>query len=103
VRRRLIREDATATALQRQVKEESARLDQAREGVSTAQGAEEKNAAQLKEERARARLALACSTSAVDALNRFLDASSARAGARAAVRQLQETSAECESATESGE
>jgi hypothetical protein len=99
VRRRLLREDATAAALQKSVKDEAARLDKARQEVTAAQGADEKTAAQLKEARARAQLALACSNSAVDAMNRFLDASSASAGARAAVKQLQDTSKECANAT----
>jgi hypothetical protein len=100
VRRRLIRENATAAGLQKRVQDEAARLEQARQEVSDAQGAEEKRAAQLKAARSRARLAMACSGSAVDALNRFLDASSARAGAQAAVDQLSETADECRRATD---
>ena len=98
VRRRLLREEAQAADLQKKVKDEAAALDQARTEVANAQGAERKEAARLKQAQAATRLAAACSASAVDALNRFFEADTAKAGAQAAVKQLESTQQECQTA-----
>jgi hypothetical protein len=100
VRRHLIGERAAAANLQKKIRTEAGELDQARTEVSDAQGQDQKEAAQLKQEQARARLGIACSASAVDALNRFVEAASARVGASKAVRQLEATQKECASAAE---
>ena len=100
VRRRLIREDVTAAELQKRIKDEAAQLQQLRTDVANAQGTENKDNARLKQEQSRARLATACSASSVDALQRFLDASTTQQGARKAVAQLESTQQECQSAAE---
>jgi hypothetical protein len=102
VRGRLVREDADAADLQKRVKTEASQLEQARTDVSNARSQDEKDAARLKQEGARARLAIACSASAVDALQRFFDSASAREGARKAVAQLRATQQECQSAANEG-
>jgi hypothetical protein len=98
VRGRLVREEADAADLRKRVKSEASQLQQARTDVSNAQAQDEKEAARLRQESARARLAIACSASAVDALQRFLDSASAREGARKAVAQLRATQQECQTA-----
>jgi hypothetical protein len=99
VRRRLIREDVEAAGLQKRIKEEAARLQQAQTDVANAQGQSEKEDALLKQAQSKARLATACSASSVDALNRFFDASTTKAGAKAAVAQLESTQQECQNAS----
>lgn len=98
VRRRLIREDAVAAGLQKKVKDGAAQLKQAQTDVANAQGKSKKDDALLKQEQSKARLATACAASAVDALQRFFDAVSTRAGARKAVAQLESTQQECQTA-----
>jgi hypothetical protein len=100
VRRGLIREDASAAELQKRIKDEAAQLQQLRTDVANAQGTENKDNARLKQEQSKARLATACSASSVDALQRFLDASTTQQGARKAVAQLESTQQECQSAAE---
>lgn len=99
VRRRLVRENAEASDLQKKVKDEAARLDQAQTDVANAQGQAKKDDALLKQEQAKARLATACSASAVDAMQRFFDAASVKQGARKAVAQLESTQQECQTAS----
>jgi hypothetical protein len=100
IRRRLIAEDTTAADLKKRIENEAAQLDRANQDVRNAQGATETADAQLKQARARSRLAVACSASAVDALSRFNEASSPQAGAKAAVKQLSDTADECAKASE---
>jgi hypothetical protein len=100
VRRRLIAEDTTAADLKKRIENEAAQLDRANQDVRNAQGATETADAQLKQARARSRLAVACSASAVDALSRFNEASNPQAGAKAAVKQLSDTADECAHASE---
>ena len=100
VRRRLIREDATAAELQKRIKDEAAQLQQLRTDVANAQGTENKDNARLKQEQSKARLASACSASSVDALKRFFDASTTQGGARKAISQLESTQQECQTAAE---
>ena len=66
--------------------------------MANAQGQDQKEEAQLKQAQSKARLASACSASSVDALNRFFDASTTKAGAKAAVAQLESTQQECQTA-----
>jgi hypothetical protein len=98
VRRRLVRERAVAADLEKKVKTEAGDLDQARQEVANAKGRNQKEAAQLKQARAQTTLAVACSASSVDAINRFFDAPNPRAGAQRAVGQLEKTQQECASA-----
>jgi hypothetical protein len=100
VRRRLIREDATAAELQKRIKDEAAQLQQLRTDVANAQGTENKDNARLKQEQSKARLATACSASSVDALKRFFDASTTQGGARKAISQLESTQQECQTASQ---
>jgi hypothetical protein len=100
VRRRLIREDATAAELQKRIKDEAAQLQHFRTDAANAQGTENKDNARLKQEQSKARLATACSASSVDALKRFFDASTTQGGARKAVSQLESTQQECQTASE---
>ena len=87
-----------AADLEKKVKTEAGDLDQARQEVANAQSKNQKEAAQLKQARAQTSLAVACSASAVDAINRFFDAPNPKAGAQRAVRQLQKTQQECATA-----
>ena len=96
---RRVRENATAAGLQKKVKDEAAQLQKAQTEVANAQGQDQKEEAQLKQAQAKARLATACSASSVDALNRFFDASTTKAGAKAAVAQLESTQQECQTAS----
>jgi hypothetical protein len=66
--------------------------------VANAKGRNQKEAAQLKQARAQTSLAVACSASAVDAINRFFDAPNPKAGAQRAVGQLEKTQQQCASA-----
>jgi cell division protein FtsL len=98
VRRRLVRERAVAGDLEKKVKTEAGELETARQEVASADSQDKKEAARLKQARAATRLAVACSASAVDALNRFFDSASPRAGAAKAVKQLENTQQECATA-----
>jgi hypothetical protein len=99
VRRRLIAEDTTAADLKKKVENDAAQLDRANQDVRNAQGATETADVRLRQARARSRLAVACSASAVDALSRFNEASNPQAGAKAAVKQLSDTADECANAS----
>ena len=92
-------ETGTTFQANARIKAEAARLQQAQTEVTNAQGQSEKEDALLKQAQAKARLATACSASAVDAMNRFFDATTARQGGRAAVAQLESTQKECQSAS----
>jgi hypothetical protein len=98
VRRRLVRERAVAADLEKKVKTEASELDSARQEVANADSQTQKQAARLKQARAATSLAVACSASAVDALNRFFDSAGPRAGAAKAVKQLENTQQECATA-----
>lgn len=99
VRRGLIRENVKAAGLRKRIKDEAAQLQQTRTDVANAQGQAQKDQALLAQARSKARLASACSASSVDALNRFFDASTTKAGAKAAVAQLESTQQECQTAS----
>ena len=102
VRRRLVSERAEAGRLQQRVKAEAATLEQTRQQVANADSAEQREEAELARAKAATRLAAACSESSVEALNKFLNAASARAGANRAVAQLESTQNECQQAAGSG-
>ena len=102
VRRRLAGERVEASRLQQRVQTESDNLEQARQDVANAQGQDEREAAQLRQARAATRLAAACSESAVEALSKFFNAATVRAGANRAVAQLQSTQTECKQASQEG-
>jgi hypothetical protein len=99
VRRHLVGERTTAAGLRRKINADAAQLGRANQDLRAAQGATQTADARLRQAQARSRLAVACSASAVDALNRFDDASSPRAGAKAAVKQLSDTANECATAS----
>jgi hypothetical protein len=100
VRRRFIREEAQARDLKSTIDKEAQDLDQARSEASSAESQEQKNQAALKTERQRAELASVCVQGAVDAIDRFFDASSARAGANAAVNELKAIQDQCTKANQ---
>jgi hypothetical protein len=102
VRRRLASERAKAGQLEQKVEREAATLEQTRQQVANAQGAEQREAAELRRAQAATRLAAACSQSAVQALNKFFNAATVRAGANRAVAQLQSTQTECRQASQGG-
>jgi len=95
VKRRFIREEARARSLKSTVNKEASELDSARKEAADAEGAEQKEAADLKAARQEAQLAQACVKGAVNALNRFVSATSARAGAKAAVSELEAIQSDC--------
>ena len=99
---RLASERAEAGRLQQRVKSEAATLEQTRQEVANAQSEDEREAAELRQAQAATRLAAACSESAVEALNKFFNAATVRAGANRAVAQLQSTQTECQQASQSG-
>jgi hypothetical protein len=102
VRRRLIGETAVASGLHKKIQDEAAQLQQARTEVANADSQENKDDAMLKQEQAKARLATACSASSVDALQRFFDSANTQSGARKAVKQLESTQQECQTASSGG-
>ncbi len=95
VRRRFIREQAQARNLKATIEKESGELDQARDEASSAESQEEKDNAALKTAREEAQLSSACVQGAVSAIDRFFNAASARAGANAAVRELESIQEQC--------
>jgi type VI protein secretion system component VasF len=100
VRRRFIREEAEARNLKATIEKEAGELDQARNEADSAETQEQKDRAALKEARQNAQLASACVQGAVTALDRFFDAASAKAGANAAVAELQSIQDQCTKANE---
>jgi hypothetical protein len=89
VRRRFIREEAEARNLKVTISKEAAELEQARNEASAAESQDQKDQAALKQARQEARLSTACVKGAVNAFDRFFNASSARAGANGAVREIE--------------
>jgi hypothetical protein len=98
VRRRFIREESQARNLKATIDKEAGELDQARSDESSAESQEQKLQAALKSERQRAQLASVCVQGAVDAIDRFFDAASARTGANAAVKELESIQDQCNKA-----
>ena len=95
VKRRFIREKAQARSLRASVNKEAGELDAARKEVSSAQGQDQKEAASLKAAREEVQLASACVQGAVNALDRFFNAPNPKAGAKAAVAELESIQSQC--------
>jgi hypothetical protein len=100
VRRRFIREEAQARNLKATIQKEAGELDQARNEASAAESQEQKDNAALKQARESAQLASACVQGAVNALDRFFNASTAKAGANAAVAELESIQDQCSKANQ---
>jgi hypothetical protein len=100
VRRRFIREEAEARNLKATISKEAAALEQARNEAGAAESQDQKDQAALKQARQEARLSTACVKGAVNALDRFFNASSARAGANGAVRELESIQDQCNQASQ---
>jgi hypothetical protein len=98
VKRRFIREEAQARRLRATIEKESSELDQARNQASAAESGEQKEAAELKAARQQAQLASVCVQGAVNALDKFFNAASAKAGANAAVAELESIQDQCKKA-----
>ena len=98
VKRRFIREEAEAGRLKQTIQKEAGEVQAARNETAAAQGQGEKDRAALKEARQESQLSAACVQGAVNALDRFFNASSARAGAKAAVAELESIQDQCQSA-----
>ena len=98
VRRRFIREEAQARNLKATIDKESSDLDAARNQASAAEGEDQKAAAALKTARQQAQLASVCVQGAVNAIDKFFNAASAKAGANAAVAELESIQDQCNKA-----
>jgi hypothetical protein len=98
VKRRFIREEAQARNLHATIQKEASDLDQARNQVSAAESEDQKAAAQLKTVRQQAQLASVCVQGAVNAIDKFFKAASAKAGANAAVAELESIQDQCNKA-----
>jgi hypothetical protein len=98
VRRRFIREEAEAGRLKQTIQKEAGEVQTARNETAAAEGQDEKDRAALKEAQQESQLSAACVKGAVNALDRFFNASSAKAGANAAVAELQSIQDQCQSA-----
>ena len=100
VRRRLLRSRGEERNLHATINKEVGELKQAQREVAGAQGTAERDAAELKHARARADVAAACARGTVDAINKFFDAESAKAGANRAMRELERLQRPCQSAVQ---
>jgi chromosome segregation ATPase len=98
VRARLISARREESDLKGQIDQETAQLQQARRQVAAADNATARADAQLKQANEETDVAAACARGTVDAVNRFFDATSARAGANAALRRLEDLQPKCEAA-----
>jgi hypothetical protein len=98
VKRRFIREQAQAGRLKQTIQKEASELETARNQRAAAQGQEAKDRAALKQAQQESQLSAACVQGAVNALDKFFNASSARTGARAAVAELESIQNQCQSA-----
>jgi hypothetical protein len=98
VKRRFIREEAQAGNLKTTIQKESSDLDAARNQASAAEGEDQKAAAELNTARQQAELASVCVQGAVNALDKFFNAASAKAGANAAVAELESIQKQCNKA-----
>jgi hypothetical protein len=98
VKRRFIREKAQEGRLRGTINKEAAELEQSRNEASAAEGQDQKDKAALAVAQHEARLAAVCVQGAVSAIDRFFSAATARAGANAAVAELQSIQDQCNQA-----
>jgi hypothetical protein len=100
VKRRFIREQAQARNLRSTIQKEASDLDAARNEASAAESADQKTKAALKSSQQQAQLASVCVQGAVNALDKFFNAASAKAGANAAVAELESIQDQCNKANQ---
>jgi hypothetical protein len=100
VKRRFIREEAQARNLRATITKEASDLDAARNEASAAESADQKAKAALSSARQQAQLASVCVQGAVNALDKFFNAASAKAGANAAVAELESIQDQCNKANQ---
>jgi cell division protein FtsL len=100
VRRRLLRARGEERNLHATINKETGELRQAQREVTNAQSDAERDAAELKHARARTEVAAACARGTVDAIDKFFDAESAKAGANRAMRELERLQSSCQSAVQ---
>lgn len=98
VKRRFIREEAQERRLRGTINKEAAELEQSRNEASAAEGQGQKDKAALAVAQQEAQLAAVCVQGAVSAIDRFFSAATARAGANAAVAELQSIQDQCNQA-----
>jgi hypothetical protein len=98
VKRRFIREEAQARNLKGTIQKESSELDQARDQAVAAESEDQKAAARLKVVQQQAQLASVCVQGAVSAIDKFFNAASAKAGANAAIAELESIQDQCNKA-----
>ncbi len=98
VRRRFVRAEAKAAALKKTIDKESAELDQARSRESSAEGQEQQEQTTLNAARQEAQLSQACVQGAVAAIDRYFNATTARAGRSAVVAELESIQDKCKTA-----
>jgi hypothetical protein len=100
VKRRFIGEQGEARNLKATIQKEAADLDQARNEASSAEGQAQKEKAALNSARQSAQLASVCVQGAVSAIDKFFNAASAKAGANAAVAELESIQDQCNKANQ---
>ncbi len=98
VKRQFIRGEAQARNLKATIQKESSDLDAARNQASAAEGEDQKTQAALNTARQQAQLASVCVQGAVSAIDKFFNAASAKAGANAAVAELESIQDQCKKA-----
>lgn len=98
VRRRFLREKEVAKGLRGKISQEADQLSQTRNQLSSAESQEERDKANLSSAQQEVKLAKACVKGAVAALNRSFNAPTARAGALAAVAELEAIQSDCQQA-----
>lgn len=95
LRRQYVREQTQAADQQATIKKESGELANAQEQTKAAKSQDEKDQAALKEAQQEAVLAKECVRGAVIALDRFFAAQTSKAGASAAVDELESIKTDC--------
>lgn len=104
VRRNLISADRRDTDFKAEVDRQAAELSKAQDDVKSADTADDKAAAQLREARKARELSVACAQGTVDIIDGFLDATAAGAGgnagpgAKAAMKKLEQLEPGCKQA-----
>jgi chromosome segregation ATPase len=96
VRRRLIRAQREEGDLNARIKTERAQLRQAQTELANADTVDERREAELKVLREQHDVAAACARGAVASINDIVDATTATAGARAALKKLESMSPDCQ-------
>lgn len=100
VKRRFIGEQAAEGKSKATITKEASEVQQARSDTAAAQGQDQKDKAALKQARQESQLAAACVKGTVAAIDRFFTAASSRAGATAAVAELESIQEQCNQANQ---